>query len=172
MTVSVKVTKDKTKKVIGDISKLALDEVLIGIPAETSARSGEPITNADLGYIHEFGAPGANIPARPFLIPGVKMALGKAIATLKRGASSAVSGDTTAISKALHSAGTVAEMSVKRKITDGPFAPLSERTKAARRAKHNYAATQQGSDFVEMRPLIDTGQLRKAITYVVRRKGK
>lgn len=51
-------------------------QVLVGIPDSNATRTGGPISNATLGYIHEFGAPEASGPPRPFLIPGVEASLG------------------------------------------------------------------------------------------------
>lgn len=61
-----------------------MKEVLIGIPMSTTERPDGEITNAELGYIHEYGAPEANIPARPFLIPGVESVKGKALELMKK----------------------------------------------------------------------------------------
>lgn len=160
---SVKTTKDNSDRILRELRKIGMDEVLVGIPAETATRQGEPVTNADLGYIHEFGAPAANIPARPFLVPGVKRALGAIIKQLKAGGTAAASGVPGAVDRALHSAGLTATTSVKEKVQDGPFAPLSDRTIKARQRRGRTG---------EMKPLIDFGHMRNAVTYVIRKRGR
>ncbi len=154
------VKRDRVKKVWESISKLPATQVLVGVPSERAPREeGEPITNAELGYIHEFGAPDANIPARPFLFPGIREAKGRFARYLKQGAQGALDGDQGRVDRALSAAGQVAASSVQRKITTGPFAPLAASTLAARRRRGRKGT----------RPLIDTGQLRRAITWVLRR---
>lgn len=57
---TVKVRVDKAREVFAAIRKLTKTEVLVGIPGDGKERDpgeGEPITNAELGYIHEFGSP-------------------------------------------------------------------------------------------------------------------
>jgi len=151
---SVKVTKDNTAKILKAISDLAKKDVLVGIPEAAGEREGG-ITNAQLGYLQENGSPTNKIPPRPFLIPGVQGAQALIAETLGSGAMSALSGDAAAGEKSLQAAGLLGRNAVVRKINTGPFAPNAPRTIAAK-----------GSD----KPLIDTGELRKSITYVVRNK--
>lgn len=156
----IEVTKDDVAKVLANIEAMAGKEVLIGIPAEKSPRKGDPMTNASLGYIHENGSPARNIPARPFLVPGVKKATPKATAAMKKLAGDALL-DRSAADKALNAAGLVAQASVKRQIVSQEgFAPLKAGTLAARRR----------SGAKGTKALIRTGQLLNSITYVVREK--
>lgn len=157
---TVQVTKDDVKKVLANIEAMAGKELLIGIPAEKSPRKGDPITNASLGYIHENGSPARNIPARPFLVPGVKKATPKAIAAMKKLAGDALT-DRNATDKALNAAGLIAQASVKRQIVSQEgFTPLKAGTLAARKR----------SGAKGTKALIRTGQLLNSITYVVRGK--
>ena len=149
------------------IQALLKQEVLIGIPADSPAREPEPgepsaPSNALVGYIQEFGSPERNIPARPFLVPGVEAIKDKAVARLKKAGEDALKGDPSKVDQALHAVGLMGQASVQAKITDGPFAPLAPRTLAQRRARGRTGD----------RPLIDTGQLRRSVTYVIRTKGK
>ncbi len=154
---SVQVTKDGVPALLKAVRDLVKQEVLVGIPAENAGRDDEaPINNAELGYIHEYGAPAANIPPRPFLIPGVESAEGKFTPHLKAAAQAALSGDEGKIAQGLGRAGIVASTAVKQKIDEGPFAPLKPET-----------IRRKGSD----KPLLDTGQMRNAVTAVVRKKG-
>lgn len=157
---TIEVTKDDVAKVLANIQAMTGKELLVGIPAEKTARKGEPITNASLGYIHENGSPARNIPARPFLVPGVKKATPKAIAAMKQLAGEALL-DRNATDKALNAAGLVCQAQVKRQIVsqDG-FTALKAGTIAARRR----------SGAKGTKALIRTGQLLNSITYVVREK--
>lgn len=157
---SVQITKDDVAKVLANIQQMSGKEVLVGIPAEKTVRKGDPMTNATLGYIHENGSPARNIPARPFLVPGVKQATPKAVAAMKGLAAKALT-DPTAVEKALNAGGLVAQASVKKRIiSQEGFTALKAGTIAVRKrigAKGTKA-------------LIRTGQLLNSITYVVRER--
>jgi len=157
---TIKVTKDSVAKVLASVRTIAGSQVLVGVPASDAMRSDSPVDNATLGYIHEFGAPGANIPARPFLVPGVSDAMPHVIPRLRAAAKLATEGDSTAVGSGMHEAGLIAVNAVRAKIASGPFAPLKPSTVAARARRGRTG---------EMKPLIDTGKLLAAITYVIRR---
>jgi phage gpG-like protein len=162
----VKVT-DKTDDVKRALKVLTTRRVLVGIPAVNDAREPDgdkpnPIGNAALGYIHEFGSPAKNIPARPFLVPGVTSIRDQAIAILKKAAQKALDGDIKPIDKALMAVGLMAQVAVQNKMKDGPFVPLAARTLKARERRGRTGTA----------PLLDTGRLRQAIKYVIRDKGK
>ncbi len=161
MKSGVNVTRDNTAQLAKALRELVQQQVLVGIPAEQAPREGEGINNAELGYIHEFGAPEANIPARPFLVPGVESAKDEIAKRYKAGAKAVLEGRTTA-EQVHHGVGIVAVNAVKEKITDGPFAPLKPATVAARKRKH------KGRTDDNPTPLVDTGQLKASINYVVR----
>ena len=65
----------------------------------------------------------------------------------------ALSGDNSALANSLNLAGVIAVRAVQDKITTGPFAPLQPRT-----------VRRKGSS----KPLMTPGQLRQAVTFVVR----
>jgi hypothetical protein len=156
MSAGVSMTSDRLPEVIRAVHAMAQKEVLIGIPEATTARPGEAITNAQLGYSAETGSPAKNIPARPFLIPGVTRAQAPAADILRKGAIESLDKGTP-VDVALEQAGQLAENSVKRWFTD-----------PANGWPANTAATikRKGSD----QPLIDTGELRRAVTHVVVKK--
>lgn len=154
------VVADRTKELRRAIAALAGQQVLVGIPATTAGRDDAAMDNATLGYIHETGAPSANIPARPFLRPGVKAAMPKITPRLRRAALAALSGKTDAVLRELNAVGLIAQSSVRAKLTDGPFQPLAASTLRERR-RRGFAGT---------KPLIVTGQLRRSITYVIRKR--
>ena len=138
------------------LAAVAQRDVLVGVPAG-EARDDGP-TNAEIGYQNEFGSPANNIPARPHLIPGVAAVQDKAVARLTQAASAAATGSMSDAERHLHAAGLIAQNSVRRTLTTAAYRPLSERTLAERRARGRTGT----------KPLIDTGQYRNAITYVVR----
>lgn len=153
------VVTDNTKSLTAAIRKMASTEVLVGIPAEKANRSA-PINNAALGFIHNYGAPEANIPARPFMEPGIKEVEAANIAGLEKIAQAALAGDSAAVEKGFIAIGLRTASAIKRKITAGIPPKLKPSTLAARRRRGRTGTT----------PLIDTGQLRNAITFVIRRK--
>lgn len=158
---NVRIVKDRVGAVLKGVRALTTKEVLVGIPSTTAGRTDTPINNAEIGYLMETGSPAQNIPERPFLVPGVDGASKQFIPHLKAAGLSALEGKTTMIERDFDRAGFVAANAVKAKITDGPFTPLSAKTLQKRRAKGRTGE----------RPLIDTGQLRRAVTHVVRKKG-
>lgn len=157
------ITKNRVKQVLGAIATLPQQDVLVGVPGDESAReAGSPITNAALAYIHDKGAPEANIPARPFMHPGIDAARDVIAEQFRKGGKAALAGNHAGMENALHAAGLKAQASIRRVITDRIPPELAASTLAARRRRGRTGET----------PLIDTGQLRNSITYVLRRNTK
>jgi hypothetical protein len=188
------IKSDKLKIILVGINDLVRKKVLVGFPESTDARqdddNGSPMNNATLAYIHENGSPAANIPARPFLVPGVEDSLSKVEGALKKAAQNTLDRKTGAVDANLNQAGIVASMSVKNKINDGDFAPLkpstvsnrrnSRDTKSMRKSEKEYmeliasGAQAAGMSLSEIesasgvKPLVNTAQMRNAVTYVIR----
>ena len=81
---SVRITKDHSADVLKAISLMGKSRILIGIPeSEDSRKDGAPIGNAAIAYINDNGSPKLNIPARPFLRPGVEDSLPRVLAALR-----------------------------------------------------------------------------------------
>jgi hypothetical protein len=134
-------------------------DVLVGVPAAEAPRDGSvPINNATLAYIHENGSPAANIPARPFLVPGIRKGTPLFLSYLRQAAEAALEGNPGRMRRSLEAAGQIARDAVKREINSNVPPPLSEKTLAARRRR----------GVTRTNTLIDTGQLRNSINYVVR----
>lgn len=158
---TVRVIRDKTANLRDALRKLTQDVVLVGIPAAEDGREGEPMGNAGIGYIQENGSAAANIPPRPFLVPGVRSVADKCAEIMATGAAEMLDGGATAIDKANNKAGLIAQAAVKNTLRAGEgFPPLAESTLAARRA----------GGFEGTKPLIRTGQLLNSITYVIRKR--
>jgi hypothetical protein len=154
----------KVRGIVADLRTLARSEVLVGIPGKTASRDDPgAMNNPTLGYIHEFGSPAAGIPRRPFLTPGVEAIRARTVAEFRGAALAALKGDANAAERTLNRVGLIAQNSVRATLTAGEgWPPLAEATLAAREARGRTGT----------RPLIDTGQLRASITYVVERRGK
>lgn len=189
MTVGLK-TKSLLGAVRGALQKLTQKDVLVGIPAEKATREkSKDINNAELLYIHthgvrtpamrqemqqnmdkgmtyskahqlyirEHGSPAMAIPPRPVLEPSIqanKEAIGK---WLGKAGQEALAGKPDKSRADLEKAGMRAANGARAWFKDprNNWPPNSPRT-----------IKQKGSD----KPLIDTGEMRKAITYVVRDK--
>lgn len=159
MKSGARMVRDNFPAIMAQIAQLHAGTVLVGIPAdETERGQGDPITNAALGYIHEHGAPAANIPARPWLIPGVKNAQDKIAQRLGAAMRAALLQNAATRDRQLHAAGMIAANAAKAMINSNIAPALSDATLAARRAR---GVTRENT-------LVDTGQLRNAVTYVVR----
>lgn len=188
---NVVITLDNVSDVVAGIVALAGKQVLVGIPEANTDRENEndsPITNAALGYIHENGAPEANIPARPFLVPGVTKSNPKTIPRLRKAAEAALDGNPNERDRQLKAAGQEAEITVKETLEAGEgWQELSPSTIASRRynrrTKSIRPSEQEYMDLIDtgmdpataqsaagIHALINTGQLRNAVTSIVREK--
>ena len=177
----VKMTHDGMPALKEKLAALTKQQVLVGFPAgdPKSVRKEDPaITNASLAYIHDNGAPEANIPARPFMREGIRLAEKGITNGLWNTAKKVVQpeGTTADINAGLSVAGIRAVNGIRKRINEGIPPPLSDRTLAARAARGRTGAMWElawraagapaGTDLAK--PLIDTGQLRNAVTFVIR----
>lgn len=150
---------------VGEIRKavkiLTEKDVFIGVPADGSARKeeGAPLSNADISYIHEFGTTDGTIPPRPHLIPGIEDIQEQAKEILADAAEKAMEGKPQAVERALNRIGFLGQSAVQDRFENNEWPPLKHPSKARR-------------DKGRLNPLIDTGQLRKSHTYVIRPKVK
>jgi phage gpG-like protein len=177
-TSKVTVTQDHTAKVVKSIRALSALRLYVGVPDSTAARppdiqqgksslrskgTTEQINNAAIAFIQNNGSPKAKIPPRPFLTMGVAGVQEDIAKRMKVIATIAASGDRTALAKGFHALGIFVASAVRKKLTDGPWVPLAQRTIDARKSRRK-------SGKAGIKPLIDTGRLRAAITYVLRSK--
>ena len=184
----------KVASLVDAVGTLAKKEALVGIPAENSSRqtpSDDGINNAELLYIQSHGvrkaemraemqkhldkgkkyseahslyiqshgSPLWHIPPRPVLEPSVEANKEPIAKQLQGAVTAAIDGNKVGVDQALHRAGLVAENAAKAWFENpqNGWPPNSPRTIA-----------QKGSDS----PLIDTGEMRKSITHVVRDRGE
>lgn len=145
----------RLKEVMKRSKQLNHLQLVVGIPSDENSREeSTSITNAELGAIHEFGAPEKNIPERSFMRSSASEEANNLGRLAKIQISECLRGETSA-HDAFATVGVYLQGKIVDKITDGDFEPNTEAT--VKRKKSS-------------KPLIDTGQLRGAITYEVREK--
>jgi hypothetical protein len=145
--------KSRIEQVSNRIKALAHTDVLVGIPAAENQRKGEPIGNAALLFLQSTGSQIQNIPPRPVLEPSIEHNKALILVPLREAVQAAIQDKPTY--DLLDKAGQIAENGAKRWFTDPanhwqPNAPATVKAK--------------GSD----QPLIDTAELRRSITHIVR----
>ncbi len=154
----VRETDKQLQAVQKSIKELKKIDVLVGIPQEEAGREQNDITNAELLYIHTNGSPANNIPPRPVVEPAIQDSKEEIGTLLKEAILKALEGDTGGAMAGMERAGTQGENAVKGWFTN-PKNNWAENAESTKKRK--------GSS----KPLIDTGQLRKSITHVVKKKG-
>lgn len=167
------------------LEKLAGREVLVGVPESKTERDDPDskaagITNASLAYIHDNGAPEARIPARPFMIPGIERMLPFATDTLAQAARYGLAGEPQKVEDGFDRVGLAAVSAIQSTIREGIPPPLADATVRARAKKGragaqpelNRRAAGYGASLQLAKPLIDTSNMIKSITYVVRNRNQ
>lgn len=150
---------DHNLKPIEDAIKAIKElDVLVGVPQEKSSRDGT-VSNAELAFIHSKGSPLRGIPARPIIEPAIEDSKEQIAELIKKSAQKALDGDKEGAIESLEKAGMQGQNIVRAWFTNprNNWPENSERT-----------IKLKGSS----RPLIDSGELRKSITYVVRKRVK
>ena len=167
LSVNIKVSVDNSRLLTAAMQTLEQNQVLVGIPAEKAPRTSEEakamgakMNNAAIAYVHNFGNPALNIPQRQFLEPGIKDANAGIVVRMTKAAQGALDGQPDVVMNNLNAVGIIAASSVKMKISSNIPPPLAASTLAARRRRGRTGT----------RTLIDTGQLRNSISYVIRPK--
>jgi len=158
---TLEVTDDFTDDFNKMIKSFRGDQVLVGIPEEKTQRSDnhELINNATLLAINNFGSPVNNIPARPVMQIGIKNAQDDIAEQFKLAVQKSFKLGIDALGTYYERAGIIASNSIKKAINaqEGISGP-SDATLKARKAV----------GFIGTKALIVTGQMRNAITYVVK----
>lgn len=148
-------TDETLKAVEASIAELKKHEVLVGVPQEKSSRQGGKATNAELLFIHTNGSPARGIPARPVLKPAIADDKERIVEMLGKAVDAATSGKKEEIVPALERAGMYASGKCKAWFTNPSNGWKPNNAKTIARKKSS-------------RPLIDTGEMRKSITYIVK----
>lgn len=129
--------------------------VYVGIPQKYSSRPGERITNAELAFIHTNGSPVKNIPPRPFVQPAIEAHQTEISQMLLDAFAYIMGGKKQEGVRRLNVLGIFAVEVVKDMFKKGHnnWPPLKPET-----------IKRKGSDL----PLVDTGEMRNSITYVIK----
>lgn len=177
MRAGLKVLKDRTKEVADAIGGLAGTRTLVGWP-ESSAGRDDVLNNPTLGYIHHHGAPEANIPARPALSIGIAKAQKRINNRLEKAGKAALDGKKGASLAQMQMMGQEAADAVRSAITDGIPPPLSDRTLQGRMRSRKSGRKEAAAEWAARaggkapgvalaKPLLHSGQLARAVSYVV-----
>lgn len=119
--------------------------VTVGIHESDSSRDDQGATNAQIGATHEFGA--QNIPARPWLVPGVESGNQEYIETMRHELSNGASPESL-----LPMLGVLAVSNVQQYMTELRSPPNAQSTIERKKSSN---------------PLIDTGELKSSVTFEV-----
>lgn len=155
---------DKVGKLIKGINYTKDNYLLIGIPQKKTTREDEAITNAELLFIHTNGSPINNVPARPVIEPALEDDMERLTSMLKDFANEAIEGNFEEAQKQLERTGMRAQNVCRNWFTNADN-NWPENAPSVRERKIKKGST-------EPRPLIDTGELRKSIIYVVVKDGE
>lgn len=181
---NVKITSDDTKVLNEVLKELEKASVYVGIPEENADREDGKMNNAQLLMIHTKGSPARNLPARPVLEPALEADDNKIkiSAGLLNAAKQSFDGNASGFITKLNNVGRLAQGICQRWFTDPrngwpPNKPATVLAKIHKiKGKRGKAAAEEylrriseGESMVGLdTPLIDTGEMRKAITYVVK----
>ena len=150
----MKVTKRSLIKPRSILTKLSNVDLLVGIPQETDDREDGKVGNAYLLMLHTVGSPVQGIPPRPTIQPTIekhKSFIQKSLFTAMEEYAK------TGSDAKLRALGIYVSSQVKEFINDpsNGLTPNSPRT-----------IQRKGSSL----PLVDTGEMRNSITYVIRKR--
>ena len=167
----VHVLNDDTQRMFESLKSLTDVDVLVGVPDDsdsqrTSSDKGanerggaDGVSNAELVYIHTHGSPLKGIPSRPIIEPAIADPENQheIVGELRQAAEEALDGNSTLAEQHFVRAGLSGQNAARDWFTNpkNNWPPNSPLTIALK-----------GSD----RPLIDTAQMRKSITYLIRKK--
>ena len=180
----LQVLMDNTDELNRALMLLVQREVLVGYPEDTTDRPPDdnglptPVTNAALAYIHDNGAPEVNIPARPFMLPGIESVLEPITDTLAKAAQYALAGQTTKVEQGFERVGFLGVQGIQGAIRRGVPPPLADAT-LRERARRGRKGAQKELDRrakglppgIELAtPLMDTNEMLKSTNYVIRRR--
>lgn len=138
--------------------------VVVGIfEGAKNPDSDTPFSVAQYGGVHEFGEPSVNIPQRSFMRSTFDEQKRKYVTRVAKLQGKVIDGK-IGIRQMLNKLGILVQGDIKKKLTRGPFIPLSPATIESRKFRAEAAG---GSKF-STKPLIDTGTLRNSIIFETR----
>lgn len=127
-TFSLRQTLNNADAIRKAVAALTENDVLIGVPAEQAGGREGGVNNAELSYIHEFGAPAAGIPARPHLLPAMNDIAPEAATLLKEAGAVALKGGADAVERGLARIGLLGQNAVRGRFQDNDWPPLKDAT--------------------------------------------
>lgn len=149
MSVTVKDTDMGWDKIMKELEKIARDDNTLTAgfiegQGGDQVHTNTDLTNAELAAIHEFGSPQNNLPERPFMRQGTEKAKDKVNLAILKGSKELFAGreDGKGI---LEAVGEIYVEAIKAEITSGELQPTKDGRK----------------------PLYDTGELHRNITYKI-----
>lgn len=160
----------KAKGINDSLKKLKRTMILVGIAKGADMRKDNGPDNHLLGFIHEYGAPAANIPARPFLRPGVLSAKEKIAEGLESALRAALEDNAAAMASSLEMTGMTAVSAVKSFMVspEPPFAPLAPSTLRNRhRSRLTKSKRENEVKGENVKPLINSGSLQGSIDFYI-----
>lgn len=164
--------RSRAAKLNDSLKRLQKTMIFVGIAkgSDKDARKDNGPDNHLLGFVHEYGSPAANIPARPFLRPGVKSAHDQIASGLEQALKAALRDDADGMQAALDMTGIQAVSAVKSFMRD-PSPPFVELKPATLRNRHRsrMTKTKRENEVLNesVKPLLNTGALRNAIDYYI-----
>jgi len=171
--------QDKTKgvppqQILAAVNALSEIHLYVGIP-EKNAENGKAMNNVQLAYLHSQGSPVNNMPARPFIEPAIEQekVLEKITDCFGQAFEAALTGDLGLAKNCIEKAGIYGSNAVKEYMGSGALAPNAPITVSGGWMRNKvsgkpFKVTGKGSTA----PLIDTGSLRSAVTYVIKEGGE
>lgn len=167
MSVEVKDNGGSLESLIKGLAFIATNDVYVGIQEKDTKRKKNKddiaITNAELLFIHTNGSPINNVPARPVIEPAIKDDAERLSGMMKKVAQLAFDDKLTEARRQLSLTGMRGQNVCRNWFTNpkNGWPPNSPSVQAEKRRK--------GS--TDPKPLIDTGELRKSITYFIKTIG-
>jgi hypothetical protein len=144
------------------LERIRNSDVLVGIPAQKTQRKSDAVNNASLLFLLSKGSALNNQPPRPILEPAIEA--NKQIITphLEAAARAVLEENPQGAERELKMAGTIASNAAKLRFSKEFLAPNAPSTIRRKSKKGKVSDT----------PGVDSGQLRRAVTYVVRENGQ
>lgn len=161
MKATLKVTSDFTSQFNDVVRRFKNDEVLVGIPEQESARKKDEISNAALLAMANFGSPANNIPPWPVMALGIRAAREPIADQFKKAIQNAFKRGLPALDIYYNRAGILASNSIKKIINAQIEVPPDKPSKST-------LASRKSRGFKGTKYWLVTGQMRNAITYVLR----
>lgn len=163
------VSQFNNMKALNDaVRALAKKSLYVGIAKGSSGdkRTDGAPDNHLLGFVHEKGSPIANIPPRPFLVPGVESVKDDIKDSMGKAMELALKDKEQECDAVLERTAIKTATAVKEYMTTADFEPLKP---ATIRNRHRSRLTQSmreeeiNEDISQIQPLINTGSLRNSI---------